>query len=304
MCLVLGETSKASEYRESYEFLKDRINTVLWNPDLGIYLNRYVTGEWRENKSPTCFYPMLAGCPTDDMVESLMKHLTNENEFWGEYVIVTLSKDDPDYGKTSRYGHENEYPPYSYWRGNIWAPTNYLVYEGLKRYEADQIASQFAQKSINLWWKNWTKNNSACENYHPITGERSPMAHKHYNWSMLLPLIGLQEIIDVEGWRSNQPMRFGNLCIEESNSLKNVMVRGHRYDISISPEQMELHRDSAAFIKTTGGRMIIRDFCVTDDLITFEINCFTNVTIEIFAAGYVKDLPTGKHSICIPLMKH
>ncbi len=298
MAAVLGQDERAAEYKRKYSILKERINNKLWNDELGIYLNRYINGKWGRHKSPTSFYPMLAGCPTEDMAERLIQHLTNEKEFWGEYVIVTLSKDDDDYGKPSRYGHtDKEYPPFSYWRGNIWPPTNYLVYEGLKRYKQDKIAAEFAGKSVALWWKNWANYNYACENYHPVTGERSPMANKHYNWSMLLPLIGIQEIIDVEGWGEYSSVRFGNVATTDKNSLYNVYILNDKYDVMCGPDYIELSRNDKVIFIARGGVITVRDFKYNTDIVEFEAKVYESVQIQIPEFSFNTKLEKGIHYI-------
>ena len=48
------------------------------------------------------------------------KHLLNPDEFWGEWVIPAIARDDP------------AFQDQNYWRGRIWGPMNYLVYLGLR----------------------------------------------------------------------------------------------------------------------------------------------------------------------------
>ena len=279
---ALGEQQATKEYETRYANLKQRINETLWNDELGIYLNRYINGGWCKHKSPTSFYPMLAGCPTEEMLKRLVEHLINENEFWGEYVIVTLSKDDPDYGIPSTYGHpETEYPPYSYWRGNIWAPTNYFVYEGLKRCKQDDVAAKFAQKSVALWWKNWVKYNYACENYHPITGERSPMGHKHYNWSMLLPLIGIEEIIDVDVWGQAFSLRFGNHVTKSKNVLKNIYIQNEKYDVISDLNYLEVRKNDKVVFIANSGTVTVSNFIYSGNKVQFDINVVNQVHIQL-----------------------
>ena len=51
------------------------------------------------------------------------KHLMNPQEFWGEWVIPSIARDDP------------AFKDQNYWRGRIWGPMNYLVYLGLQNYD-------------------------------------------------------------------------------------------------------------------------------------------------------------------------
>ena len=86
-------------------------------------------------------------------------HLTNPDEYWGEYVIPATPRNDPAFS-------DNEY-----WRGRIWAPLNFLVYMGLRNYNFPDVRHQFAEKSKALLLKSWLKNGYVFENYNATTGE-------------------------------------------------------------------------------------------------------------------------------------
>ena len=82
------------------------------------------TGEKVTRLSPTNFYPMLAQAATPEQAKTMVeKHLMNQKEFWGEWVIPSIARDDP------------AFKDQNYWRGRIWGPMNYLVYLGLENYD-------------------------------------------------------------------------------------------------------------------------------------------------------------------------
>ena len=56
------------------------------------------------------------------------KHLLNPEEFWGQWVIPSIARNDPAF-------HDQDY-----WRGRIWGPMNYLVYLGLRNYDDSRRA--------------------------------------------------------------------------------------------------------------------------------------------------------------------
>lgn len=300
MGIILGDLEYVEKFTRYYNELKDSINTVLWNEDEGIYLNRYIeTGEWNYVESPTCFYPLLAGVPSDEQVCKLISHLLNPEEFWGDYIIPTLNKnhpayglpspseynkgwsDHPDYGLPSPSGYKKGWSAYCYWRGNIWPPTNYLVYQGLKRYEIDDIAYEFAKKSTTMWQKTWEKYNWACENYHPETGERSEMSYKHYNWSMLLPLMGIEEMLDVEAWNDVNGIRFGNIGINELNTLHNVRVNKNIYSLLVNKDFLLFSCNGENCVEVQ-GTAVIRNFIFKYQGVELEINCNESIILKLY----------------------
>ena len=73
--------------------------------------------------SPTNFYALLGRAATEAQAKRMIdEHFYNPQEFWGEWIMPSIARNDP------------AYPEQDYWRGRIWAPMNFLVYLGLRRY--------------------------------------------------------------------------------------------------------------------------------------------------------------------------
>ncbi len=256
---MLGKTDEAEVYEASHAAISSVINDTFWNEAEGLYNNRYMDGRWPVCKGPTAFYPLLTGIVDADKLPRIAENLLDENKFWGKYVIPSLSKDDVEYGKPSRVPEFDEpYPPYCYWRGNIWAPTNYLVYQALKRAELDGIASEFAQKSVELWHRTWEKTGWCCENYDPETGDRSKMSHCHQSWTQLLPLIGVQELLDAEIWEPGSIM-FGTR-LKGANALHNMRIRGELYDLTTDDTSLRLVRNGRLIFVAEGAKCAVRRY--------------------------------------------
>jgi glycogen debranching enzyme len=118
------------------------------------------------------------------MAERMVReHFFNPDEFWGEWMLPSISRVDP------------AYPEQEYWRGRIWAPMNFLVYLGLRRCQAEGARKCLAEKSVTLLLKEWRANRHVHENYSAETGEGCDVASsdKYYHWGGLLSLIGLME---------------------------------------------------------------------------------------------------------------
>jgi len=181
---VLGKHDDARELRERGESIRQNIQG-LWDDDFGLFLNRRTdTGEFSRRISPTCFYPLLAKAATPGQAERMIReHLLNEEEFWGDWVIPSISRNDP------------AYPDQDYWRGRIWAPMNFLVYLGLRNYDFPEVQAQFVQKSTALILKEWHEHGHVHENYCGDTGEgcNKENSDRFYHWGGLLSAIALLE---------------------------------------------------------------------------------------------------------------
>jgi len=100
------------------------------------------------------------------------RYLLNEDMLWGRYVLPSVSRDDP------------AFPDNDYWRGRIWAPMNYLVYMGLKRYGFEFEAHMLAQKSLELFLGEWERESGVYENYNSVNGRGGdvPNSDGDYTW--------------------------------------------------------------------------------------------------------------------------
>jgi hypothetical protein len=181
---TLEKPAEAKELRERSSRYRAKLAT-LWDDKAGIFLNRDLhTGESSLRLSPTNFYPMMAHAATPSQASAMLeKHLLNPKEFWGEWVIPSIARDDP------------AFPDQEYWRGRIWGPMNYLVYLGLLNYDDAAVRKEFAEKSYNLFLKEWRENGHVHENYNAITGSGDDVtsSDRFYHWGALLGYVEYME---------------------------------------------------------------------------------------------------------------
>jgi glycogen debranching enzyme len=131
---------------------------------------------------------MLAKAPTQAQAERMVNgHLLNPEEFFGEWMIPSISRNDP------------AFKDQDYWRGRIWGPMNFLVYLGLKNYDLPEARKVLAEKSNLLMMSNVKLNGYVYENYNANTGnitdipEGIRMGDNYYHWGGLLGFIMLME---------------------------------------------------------------------------------------------------------------
>ncbi len=184
---ILGKSADAKQLRNRAAKYRASLET-LWDEKTGMFLNKDLrTGQFSDRLSPTNFYPMLARAATPEQARRMVdEHLLNPKEFWGEWVIPSIARDD------SAFKDQN------YWRGRIWGPMNYLVYLGLRIYpqpDIDRARAELAQKSLALFLKDWQANGHVHENYNAITGSGDDVGNsdRFYHWGALLGLIDLEE---------------------------------------------------------------------------------------------------------------
>ncbi|GAC1435536.1 MAG: hypothetical protein NVSMB6_32220 [Burkholderiaceae bacterium] len=119
------------------------------------------TGSLVKVKSATCFMPLFAHAATPARAKRIIhEHLLNTDEFWLAYPVASYAKTEPDYYQ----GSHNE----CNWRGPTWAPTNYMIFQGLRRYGYNHEAKELATRLFNMAL---LKNPVLREYYNGETGE-------------------------------------------------------------------------------------------------------------------------------------
>ena len=265
---ILGYEDDNRRFVAEYDRVKSLVRQLLWNEQDGIFENRYWDGRFSKRLSPTNFYPLVAGIATTKQAKRMVReHLLNPEEFWGKYVIPTISRNDPAF--------QDQY----YWRGDIWGPTNYLVYQAINRYGEDEVALEFAEKSYDLFMEDWQAHQRTNEQYYAWGG--SAGGDVHYTWGALLCLIGMQQFIDENPWDG---LRFGALQPPREGQLLGVMWKEHRYDVTIGPALTSVRRDGQTRFDADAG-VVVRNYSVTPDGLSFSMRTARATRIETMEAN-------------------
>lgn len=190
-CKALSDIAAVLDKKAEAAVLDIRIASIskgleeLWDEKSGIFLNKLIeTGQFSNRLSPTNFYPLLSGIVNDVQAEAMMNgHFYNEEEFWGEWIMPSIARNDPAYSDQD------------YWRGRIWAPMNFLVYLGLRNCGLIKAQKDMALLSRKLILNEWLVSGHVHENYCADTGMGCGKANsdKFYHWGGLLSLISLIE---------------------------------------------------------------------------------------------------------------
>ncbi len=186
---VIGRTDAAEELKQRAETVKDGL-MAMWDEEFGMFCNlRTDTGEFSHRISPTNFYAFFCDRVTKEQTERMLMHFHNPEEFWGEYILPSIARNDP------------AYPDQDYWRGRIWPSMNFLVYLALRKQGLKKEGSELAEKSRALLMKEWLTQGHVHENYNGDTGEGCdvPNSDKFYHWGGLLSLIALMDCGYVPG---------------------------------------------------------------------------------------------------------
>jgi len=305
MAAILGRRDEGDAYQAEYEQMRELINDQLWNPRENFYFDRHFDGRFSTRKAASNFYPLVARIPDEKRARLMLRRLLDPKEFWGDYVIPSISRDDP------------AFKDQQYWRGTIWPPTNYLVYQGLKAYGFDIEAAEFARRSADLFMRTWTNFQLCPENFDSRTGEAS--GQRFQSWGSLFALIALEEYLDFTPWEG---FRFGMLRPEDKGELRQIAVQGRTYGVEVSPKRVRLTEDERVIFSADGGA-VVRRFLYSENEVSFEIKVLRQREVEVrflrrgkyqfLLDGVPKevfrgrsfrfDLPEGNHTVLLQLLQ-
>jgi putative isomerase len=232
----LGRAKEVAPLVARARQLAATVRSELWDPQRKVFAGRWWSGELHRRIAATSFFPLIAGLATKAQAAALVdQHLLNENEFWGTRPLPVTPFDDPASADDV------------YWRGRIWPPVLFLVWDGLRRYGFHDVASDLAHKSYHMFEEGW-KERRCYENYHRLhsSGDASVDSDPFYSWGALLPLMMLVDAADAEPWAEGVrvssrgdlkpwlPLAGGTVTARFSDDTWTIAVGG-RSTLSVQP---------------------------------------------------------------------
>lgn len=162
----LGKTDDANKWKEMADNTSDLVNQFMWDEEKKFYFSItrdshsfiYLTRDLRREEI-IGFLPLWAEAAPKERAELLIIKLTDENKFWRKYGIPTLAADDEWYSPFVDYCCK--------WNGPVWLLWNYMVIEGLKNYNYNEIAIKLIDKLILAISTQLKKNHNFWESYSP-----------------------------------------------------------------------------------------------------------------------------------------
>jgi glycogen debranching enzyme len=247
---AVGKHDVEQEFLEKHRRIAELINTLCWNKEEQFYFDLTQSDTLSQTKHIGAFWTLLSNVSNREKAEGLVGHLQNKREFWRPHLVPTLSADDRNYDPK---GH--------YWRGSVWAPTNYMVVKGLEEYQqfvfADDIVSNHLKNMTQVFLhcavdeRNVAYEERYGDGYHTIwecySAERPEPATRwdktfysrqdFVGWSGLGPIAMLIENvlgISVEGYENRIRWRIHRT---DRHGIENIRLRDQRVTLVCSPKK-------------------------------------------------------------------
>lgn len=186
IAMLLGLDNEASAWQKEADHLNEAINRHCWNPVSGFY-NDLGYGRRIDREHIGMFWTLWSGAASEStIVRKMVAALEDPSRFGRPVPVPSLSASDPDYHSWG-----------DYWRGGVWAPTNYMVLRGLAEVGRRDVATGLARKMVDCVASVYERTGTFWENYAPeFPSYGNPSRPDFCGWTPLIPISIQKEFID------------------------------------------------------------------------------------------------------------
>lgn len=186
--MELGNKEEALDWDKKVEVRKKIINKLMWSKEDGLFYDyNFKTGEKKKIKSLASYQAMFVGLANKAQAEKMKNNLKIFETKKG------LAACDKDYGYQDRQWN---YPV-------VWAPLQYVCYEGMKKYGYVKQAEKINKDFVKLVYQNWKKTGKIWEKYNgeEESGEKVPFdrypSQSGFGWTNAVAEVFIREIYKV-----------------------------------------------------------------------------------------------------------
>lgn len=181
---IVNKKEDIEKYNAFYQETKDAVNQFCWNDDDGFYYDLGYSKQIKR-KHIGMFWVLIAEIVPKEKLSKFLTHLTNPNEFWRNIPVATTPADDKTF-----------FPKGGYWKGSVWAPTNYMILRGLNKYHQKKTASRLAKQYYWAVAEVFKKTGTFWENYAPDFIDKGDSSRQDFcGWTGIVPIAVYKEFI-------------------------------------------------------------------------------------------------------------
>ncbi|NPV57267.1 MAG: hypothetical protein HPY76_11440 [Anaerolineae bacterium] len=166
MAELLGMDAEAAMWQRRAKAIVNRMIEDFWDETAGVF---YATREDEPIPVVTPFnlYPLWTGQLPNEMANRLIAHLCDPNEFWTDYGIPSVARNDPHFN------------PEQMWRGPVWVNINYFFIEALQLAGRADLARTLRKRTLDLIMSS----PGMYEYYNADSGKPGARAAEAFGWT-------------------------------------------------------------------------------------------------------------------------
>lgn len=166
MAELLGMNAEAAMWRRRAEAIVRRMIQDFWDEQEGVFRATH-NDQIIPVLTPFNLYPLWTGQLPENYRTRLLDHLTNPDEFWGEYILPSVARSDP------------HYDPDTMWRGPVWSNINYFFIEALNQIGEKDLADKLRDKTLEMI----LAHPGMYEYYNSETGQPPARSAEAFGWT-------------------------------------------------------------------------------------------------------------------------
>ena len=173
---VIGDDDYAAYIRGRSGKIRQSMLRHMWNAEDGFFYDiDRESGKQIKVRYIGAFAAMWAGVADNDMAASMVeRYLKSSSEFDRGFIYPALSSSEPGYTENYLPGDLG-----CNWRANTWIPTNYYVFESLRRYGYSAEASRLADVTYR------TVKEAGEREYYATESRTGCGLYPFWGWSLL-----------------------------------------------------------------------------------------------------------------------
>ena len=175
MAEELGYDEDVAKYEKEAEYVRDYINTNMYDEETGFYYDLQTNEDGSEKKllvnrgkGTEGWLPLWAKLATPEQAARVAENMLDEDKFYRPVPFPTASADN------------DKYSPSTYWRGPVWLDQALYAVEALQNYGYNEEAREAAYRLFDNT-EGLLGDGPIRENYNPETGEG--LHTKNFSWS-------------------------------------------------------------------------------------------------------------------------
>lgn len=183
---VTGDRVQAAEYYAMANALAARINSWMWDDADGRYYDVDSSGNRRRVDSIAGFWSLTAAVTTSDRANRLAGALMDPNHYATDLPFPGLSRSQAEFD-----------PAGNYWRGGVWAPTNYAIIKGLEIVGKRDLARANSYRYLTGLYETYSYSGTLWEAYAPIrqTGAWISASRSGRKTDELVPVVASGQLL-------------------------------------------------------------------------------------------------------------
>ncbi len=175
MAEELGKTADVKKYEEEAEYIRNYVNTKMWDETSGYYYDLQINEDGSDTllltdrfKGPEGWTPLWAKMATADQADQVIDIMLDPKLFNTKIPLPTAPLDNP------------KFDPEGYWNGPVWLDQVLFGVEALENYGYADEAQKLAEKTMDNA-EGLLGTEPIHENYNPITG--AALNATNFSWS-------------------------------------------------------------------------------------------------------------------------